>query len=195
MNDLTLARDPQVYAPAEDSWLLAGTLEVQYRQATTGSPLRGAVLEIGSGSGVVALTLARAGARVTATDLNPAALALAWRNAAANGLTVELLAGNMFEPIAGRRFDAVVCNPPYLPPGEAYDDPALARAVEGGPTGAEFSARLLAAAPAHLRPGGAVWLLRSSRAGPLPEAGWRRTVIAEERHFFERLCVERWERT
>ena len=95
MNDLTLARDPQVYAPAEDSWLLAGTLEAQYRQATAGSPLRGAVLEIGTGSGVVALTLARAGGRVTATDLNPAAVALTRRNAAANGLAVELLAGDM----------------------------------------------------------------------------------------------------
>lgn len=194
MDGLTLARDPQVYEPAEDSWLLATALEAHYRQATAGRTLRGAVLEVGTGSGVVALTLARAGGQVTATDLNPAAVALARRNAAANGLTVELLEGDMFEPVAGRDFNAIVCNPPYLPPGEAYDSPALARAVEGGPTGAEFSARLLADAPAHLRRGGAVWLLRSSRAGPLPEVGWRRTVIAEARHFFERLWVERWER-
>ncbi len=120
-----------------------------------------------------------------------AGFALARRNARAAGHHIELSQGDLFEPVGDRRFDAIVCNPPYLPPGGEYDDRWLALAVEGGPTGAEFTQRLLTGAPRHLRPGGGVWLLLSSLMGELPE-GWERERFDEQNFDGEILRVERF---
>ena len=182
-----LQEDRRVYEPAEDSWLLCATLE----KVTVSFPeLRGRVLELGTGGGIVALTLASLGATVTATDLNPYAVALARRNAREQSLAVEFLEGDLFAPAGDRKFDAIVCNPPYLPPGGDYDDDWLALAVEGGPTGGEFTQRLLKAAPCHIRPGGGVWLLLSSVMGELP-GGWERERFGEQEFDGEILRVER----
>ncbi|MDP6846157.1 MAG: methyltransferase [Candidatus Poseidoniia archaeon] len=184
---MNLRKDGRVYEPAEDSWLLCATLE---RAATRFPELRGAVLEVGTGSGIVALTLAALGGVVTATDLNPHAIALARRNARVAGHHIEFLQGDLFEPVGDRRFDAIVCNPPYLPPGGEYDDRWLALAVEGGPTGTEFTQQLLTGAPRHLRPDGGVWLLLSSAMGELP-GGWEREAFGEQDFEGEILRVER----
>ena len=100
---MDLRKDGRVYEPAEDSWLLCATLE---RAATRFPELHGTVLEMGTGSGIVALTLAALGGAVTATDLNPHAIALARRNARAAGHYIELSQGDLFEPVGDRRFDA-----------------------------------------------------------------------------------------
>ena len=184
---MDLRKDGRVYEPAEDSWLLCATLE---RAATRFPELHGTVLELGTGSGIIALTLAALGGAVTATDLNPHAIVLARRNARAAGHHIELSQGDLFEPVGDRRFDAIVCNPPYLPPGGEYDDRWLALAVEGGPTGAEFTQRLLTGAPHHLRPGGGVWLLLSSLMSELSE-GWERERFDEQNFDGEILRVER----
>ncbi len=184
---MRLHKDDRVYEPAEDSWLLCATLE---HAAPRFPELRAAVLELGTGTGIVALTLAALGAAVTATDLNPHAIALARRNAREQGAAIEFPQGDLFEPVGDRRFDAIVCNPPYLPPGGEYGDDWLALAVEGGPTGGEFTQRLLTGAPRHLRPGGGVWLLLSSLMGELPE-GWERERFGEHNFDGEILRVER----
>ena len=122
-------------------------------------------LDLGTGSGAVALALLteRKRARVTATDISAGALALAARNAERLGLAdrIRLAEGDLFEPVAGERFDLVVSNPPYLALGEASGlAPELAhepeRALFSGPSGFEVLDRLVAAAPAALTPGG--WL-------------------------------------
>ena len=184
---MELQKDRCGYEPAEDSWLLCATLE----KVTVRFPeLRGRVLELGTGGGIVALTLASLGATVTATDLNPYAVALARRNAREQSLAVEFLEGDLFTPVGDRKFDAIVCNPPYLPPGGDYDDRWLALAVEGGPSGAEFTQRLLAGAPRYLRPGGGVWLLFSSLMdGLLTE--WQRERFGEQNFKGEILRAER----
>jgi SAM-dependent methyltransferase len=75
----------------------------------------GAALDLGTGSGIHALLAARRADRVVATDVNPRALAFAGLNAELNGLTnVELRAGDLFEPVAGERFDLIVANPPFV---------------------------------------------------------------------------------
>ena len=77
-------------------------------------PLGRTVLDVGCGSGVLALAAARAGAAVTAVDINPAAVQATSANAADNGLTIEVLLSDLFAAVAGRRFDVVAVNPPYF---------------------------------------------------------------------------------
>lgn len=123
-----------------------------------------ALLDLGTGSGALALMLARErpGCRVTATDMSAAALAVARRNRKRLGVSnLELLEGDWFAPVAGRRFRLIVSNPPYvaetdphLQTGEVRFEPRGALAA--GPAGLDDLQRLIAAAPAHLEPGG--WL-------------------------------------
>ncbi len=122
-------------------------------------------LDLGTGSGAIALATERPGARVVATDLSAAALRVASANAAALGLSarVELLEGDAFAPVAGRRFDLVVSNPPYLALSErASLAPELAHepdlALFAGEDGAAVLRRLVAAAPGALAPGGSLLL-------------------------------------
>ena len=86
------------------------------------------IVDVGTGTGAIALALATRlpAATVTAIDVSPDALALAAENAAANGLAdrVELLEGDLLAPVAGRRFDLVVSNPPYVA-AEAEVDPEV----------------------------------------------------------------------
>ncbi len=123
-------------------------------------------LDLGTGSGAIALALAheRPRAAVTASDVSPAALALARENAEALDLAgrVRFAAGSLFEPVAGERFDLVASNPPYLAETDAATlAPELAfeprSALFAGPEGTELLESLVAAAPRHLSPGG--WLL------------------------------------
>jgi release factor glutamine methyltransferase len=123
------------------------------------------VADLGTGSGAIAIALAheRPGWRLVATDASDAALAVARRNGErlAPG-RIEWLAGDWFAPLAGRRFDALVSNPPYI----AEDDPALGSdgvrfeprsALTPGGDGLKALATLIEHAPAYLVPGG--WLL------------------------------------
>lgn len=125
------------------------------------------VLDLGVGSGNLAVAIAHRhkGAQVTAVDLSPAALAVAQRNAAKHGVAprVEFLQGDLFAPVAGRQFDFIVSNPPYIPHGDLA---GLARgvrdyephlALDGGPDGFTVFDRLMKEAVGYLAPGG--WLL------------------------------------
>ena len=123
------------------------------------------VLDLGTGSGCIAITLAleRPLARVTALDRSPAALAVARRNAARLDAHVEFLSSDWFAALGGRRFDLIVSNPPYIAAG----DPHLGRgdirfeplaALAAGGDGLDDLRRLTATAGAHLKPGGALLL-------------------------------------
>lgn len=123
------------------------------------------VLDIGTGSGCIAVTLAKElpAAAVTATDLSEAALAVARRNAERNGVTIEFLAGSLLEPVAGRRFDLIVSNPPYIPSADIEGLEPEVRdyeprgALDGGADGLDAYCELIPAALNCLNPGG--WLL------------------------------------
>ena len=145
--------------------------------AISGPPL---MADIGTGSGAIACALAAAcpDARVVATDISPAALAVAEGNIRALGLggRVRVLAGDLLEPLAAEpaALDMIVANAPYLPSGIL---PSLPRevfafeprqALDGGPDGMEVIRRLLTAAPAALRPGGRLVLeIGEEQASPL----------------------------
>jgi release factor glutamine methyltransferase len=123
-----------------------------------------AVLDLGTGSGCVAIAIAheRPAASVTAVEVSAAALSIARQNAEAIGVDVAFVQAMWFERLAGRRFDLIVSNPPYV----AQDDPHLqqgdlrfepAAALVSGKDGLDDIRIIVAAAPTYLHAGG--WLL------------------------------------
>ena len=182
VDKITITSFEGVYEPAEDSWLMVNHLP----------EIKGNVLEIGCGTGIISVHLASKGAKVTAVDLNPKAVEATRFNSMNNSVMVEVLEGDMFDQVEGRRFGSIVCNPPYLPPSdERYEAPDLALAVEGGPTGTEFISRFLSDASEHLEENGSIYLITSSRMKNL-ETEWKRQIIHQEKFFFERLALERF---
>ncbi|MBS0373212.1 MAG: peptide chain release factor N(5)-glutamine methyltransferase [Proteobacteria bacterium] len=158
---LALAVGPGVLVPRPETELL-----VEWALELLRGTTRPAVLDLGAGSGAIGLALARErpDAAVDLVEASPAALAFAARNLASLAIgNARLLAGDWFGPVAGRRYDVIVSNPPYL----AADDPHLGAAELGheprealvaGPGGLEALATLAARAGAHLKPGGALLL-------------------------------------
>jgi release factor glutamine methyltransferase len=120
------------------------------------------LLDLGTGSGCIALALAqeRPDAAITAVEQAQAALAVARRNGARHGHSnIELLAGHWFAPLEGRRFDAIIANPPYvasadphLQSGDVRFEPTAA--LDGSPDGLDALRAIAAAAPAHLESNG-----------------------------------------
>jgi release factor glutamine methyltransferase len=150
---------PGVFRPRSDTWMLA---EIVQRELLPGS----SVLDLCSGSGALAIAAARGGAGdVTAIDVSRRSALAVRANAILNGVRVRALVGDLFDPVAGRRFDAIIANPPYLPTAGGLPERGPARAWEGGVGGRAFVDRIIAGAPAHLRPGGALWMIHSSVCG------------------------------
>jgi release factor glutamine methyltransferase len=163
----------------------------------------GQVLDLGTGTGAVALAIAseRPLVDMTAVDLSNAALDVARANAADAGLPLRLLQGSWFAPVAGEVFRMVVSNPPYV----ADNDPHLLQgdlrfeprsALASGPDGLDAIRRIVADAPAHLLPGG--WLLiehgydqGSAVRGLFTAAGFHRVATARDLEGRERVTMGR----
>jgi release factor glutamine methyltransferase len=149
---------PSVLIPRPETELL-----VELALARIGICESARVLDLGTGSGNIALTLAleRPQCAVTAVDASLQALAVARANGARlNVRNIELLSGDWFAPVAGRSFDLVLSNPPYV----AEQDPHLADlrfeptvALQAGPDGLAAIREIVAQAAPYLRPDG--WLL------------------------------------
>ncbi len=182
---LLLEVDRRVLIPRPET---EGLVELVLQGAPSGR-----VADVATGSGCVALALADEGgyAEVVATDASERALEVARGNAVRLGLPVTFLAGDLLAPLAGRRFDAVVSNPPYLSGAEyAALDPAVrnwepAGALESGPGGMEHTRRLLAGAKDVLVPGGLLALEVDERRAGLTAAvaqrlGWDRVTVKDD---------------
>lgn len=162
------SRLASVYPPGEDSWLLLDSVRVA-------PGLR--VLEIGAGTGIVAVAAARAGARVVATDVNRFALSELRKVALRDRLAVEVVRTDLARGLA--RFDRVYANPPYLPTRsrERDADRWTNAALDGGRDGCRVTARIVRELPQLLRPGGSAYLVVSSRQSTARLAeirdGWR----------------------
>ncbi len=149
---------PGVFRPHSDSWLLAQMIE---REPL---PKAARVLDLCAGSGVLAITAARAGAaQVVAVDVSRRALLAIHANATLNDVRVRALRGDLFEPVGAARFDLIVSNPPYVPSfGDELPARGASRAWEGGRHGRAFIDRICRDAAAHLTPGGVLLLVHSS---------------------------------
>jgi hypothetical protein len=124
----------------------------------TPRPRVATALDLGTGCGVQAAHLARHADTVVATDLSERALAMARFGAQLNGTDVELLAGSFLEPVAGRTFDLIVSNPPFVVSPRGAEGPAYVYRDAGG-TGDAALGALLAHLGDHLAPGGHAALL------------------------------------
>jgi methylase of polypeptide subunit release factors len=169
--DVDAAMRPGQPLPA-DHVLGVGGASTMLAQSTVRRPV-GTALDLGTGCGIQALHLSSHADRVTATDLSDRALRFAATTAALSGVDWELLRGDLTAPVAGRRFDLVVSNPPFVVgPGTAthtYRD--------SGRAGDAVCAELAAAAPRLLTDGGylqflANWLHVAGEDWTDRVAGW-----------------------
>jgi release factor glutamine methyltransferase len=158
---MRIFRLPGVFRPRSDTWLLAAIM--RERPELRG----GAVLDVCTGTGALAVAAALAGAgRVCAVDVSRRAVATARMNARLNGVRIEARRGSLLDAVPGRRFDVIVSNPPYLPAADdALPRAGRARHTEAGTTGRALLDRLIDAAPAHLAPGGVLLVTHSSVNG------------------------------
>ena len=153
--------DPAVLVPRPDTETV---IEV-VRSLRTDRSAACRILDLCTGSGAIAVSLAKElpAARVIATEISDAAVAIARRNAERNGVAdrVDIRQGDLWEPVAGEQFDLIASNPPYIASAvietlqaEVKREPRLA--LDGGPDGMAFYDRICAAARIHLEPGGAL---------------------------------------
>jgi release factor glutamine methyltransferase len=159
---------PAVLIPRHDT-------EVLVNEALKRAGEAASILDIGTGSGCVAIALAKAlpEASVSSVDISGEALTVARGNAERNGVSVDFQQGSLFEPFAGRRFDLIVSNPPYIPAADLAGLQQEVRgfepmtALDGGADGLDFYRRITQQAPEHLNPDG--WLVFEVGAGQAPQ--------------------------
>lgn len=200
---LTLKVDRRALIPRPETELL---VEIAKELFAAAPPAR--VLDLGTGSGAIALALANhfATAAVMAVDVSAEALALAGENAASLGLAerVKFLQSDWFAAVpAEERFDLVVANPPYLSDAETRETaPEVQKfepwnALSAGPDGSEALRRIIAAAPQRLTAGGGLLLetgiaqhaqlLEAAKAAGFASAESRRDLTGRDRFVIARL--------
>ncbi|MYS20528.1 release factor glutamine methyltransferase [Streptomyces sp. DvalAA-14] len=184
---------PGVYAPQADTHLLAQALRDEGVTADMD------VLDIGTGSGALALLAARMGARVSATDISWRAVATARINAARDRQRIRVRRGDLTAPMAGRTFDLVVSNPPYVP------TPLMPRAAtrgasvawNAGHAGRQAVDRICAHSHQVLKAHGVLLMVHSglcgveASLGRLRDAGLQCSVTGRARVPFGPVLTER----
>ncbi|MFF1764487.1 HemK2/MTQ2 family protein methyltransferase [Streptomyces sp. NPDC058249] len=169
---------PGVYTPQDDTDLLVRLLHDERL------PPHAEVLDVGTGTGVVALAAARLGARVTAIDISWRAALNAKVNALLARLPIRVRRGDLLAPVTGRSFDLVLSNPPYVPaPAPACPRRGAGRAWDAGHDGRLVLDRICQDAPGLLKLGGVLLLVQSELSGPeeslrrLRAAGLRADIV------------------
>ena len=199
---LPLAVTPAVLIPRPETELVVERV-LALLPETRGAAPQLHVLDLGTGSGAIALALARERSswQLTATDRCAAALQVARENARRLRLAqIEFIEGDWFAPLAARRFHAILSNPPYVAAG----DPALrelryepASALSPGPSGLEALRHLIAMAPQHLVSG--AWLVlehgadqAGAVAAALVAAGYARVRCHRDLAGRDRVTEAQW---
>ncbi|MDO8903310.1 peptide chain release factor N(5)-glutamine methyltransferase [Hydrogenophaga sp.] len=199
---LPLKVDGRVLVPRPDTETLVLWAMDVVDAATERSSIPLRALDLGTGSGAIALALksSRPHTHVWATDASPEALAVAQANAEALHLAVSFRLGHWLAAVPGERFDLILSNPPYI----KTNDPHLAQlqhepfsALVSGPDGLDDLRHLIAEAPSFLVPGG--WLLLEhghDQAGPvrdlLERAGFEVVTSRTDLAGIERCSGGQW---
>lgn len=200
---LTLTVSPAVLVPRPETELLVERALQQGDALEAVGLALPTVLDLGTGSGAIAIAIAqeRPGWRVTAVERCGEALAVARQNAARHAVALELLQGDWFAPVAGRRFHVIAANPPYV----AADDPVLEgdslrheprAALTPGDDGFADLAYLAAMAPRYLEPAGSLLLEHGTTQGArlraeLVARGFRHVVSHRDLAGHERVTEGR----
>lgn len=178
-----------VYPPSEDSFLLLESIVLK-----PGDTL----LEIGVGSGFIAIQLSKKAEKIVATDISPEALKTAIENAENNNVhNIEFRLGDLFTPIIkGEKFNLIVFNPPYLPTDEVDKiNERIELAWNGGVNGRNIIDKFISTVKNFLADRGRVYLVQSSLAGiketvnKLNKQRFKTKIIARKKYFFEELAV------
>lgn len=181
--NLVLDCGGKVYEPAEDSILLADSIGVEEGDT---------VLDVGTGSGIVALAASSRASFVVGVDVNVGAVRQAAFNAKSNNIQNAFFAASDLFSAAKKRFDLITFNPPYLPVSE---EGALEKSWSGGAEGLEVLERFIAGAGEHLKENGRIEFIVSSLnniekvRSLLESSGFEYEVKAEKKIFFEKLGV------
>lgn len=173
-----------VYPPSEDTYLMLQAIEVSPGER---------VLEVGCGSGFLALHCAASGGIVMAVDSDRRAVECTRANAERNDLELDVHESDVFEEVEGE-FDVIIFNPPYLPSIDRVLGGSMARAWDGGRRGVEVTLRFLEDLPRYMKDDGRCYLCLSSNADPeairrAVEAEFRISSTMEESMFFETIYV------
>lgn len=176
-----------VYEPAEDTFLLADNLMVKKSDK---------VLEIGTGTGIIAIIASKKARSVVAVDINRYAVECAQKNSEINHSNVDIRFGDLFDSVYDEKFDLILFNTPYLPTeDEELIEDELEAAWNGGKDGRFVINRFIEDLLDHINPGGCVQLVQSSLSnieetnGKLTELGFEVSISAIERLFFEEIVV------
>lgn len=154
---------PAVLIPRPETEILVDRISQELQK----NDLNGKILwDLCCGSGCIGIALKKRhpDLSVVMSDISPAALAMAKRNAARNQVTLEIFEGDLLEPFHGLKADYFVCNPPYLTEAEyAIAEPSVKNfepryALVGGEQGSEFYRRLARQLPDYLNSGAKVWM-------------------------------------
>ncbi len=162
-----------IYQPAEDSYLLQKQVKIYAKKGMK-------VLDMGTGSGIQAITAKEQGADVLAVDINKECL---------NLKNIKTLRSNLFEKVKGK-FDLIIFNPPYLPEDKREpEDSKLA--TTGGKKGNEIIIKFLKQAKNHLEENGKILLLFSSLTPNMKIIlkGFKTKKLSEEKIPYETLYV------
>ncbi|MGD6807789.1 MAG: HemK2/MTQ2 family protein methyltransferase [Candidatus Bathyarchaeia archaeon] len=179
-----------VYEPAEDSFLFAENLHVKAGEV---------VLDLGTGSGILAATAALTALNVLAVDINPYAIRCAKENARLNGVRakIDFMQSDLFSALKdGVKFDLVLFNAPYLPSEAGEEMSWIGRSWAGGADGRLVVDRFISEVSAYLAPHGRVLLMQSTLTGveeticAFKRQGIAASVVAEQKlPFFETLTL------
>ena len=179
-NLVFLLRPPGVYRADSDTSLLIDVM------IAGGYAAGRRVLDIGTGTGALALAAARAGATaVTAVDLSMRSIAATWVNCRIHRVQCTVHRGDLFEPVAGQRFDLILANPPYVPAAtNVVSRHRINRCWDGGINGRAVLDRLCTEGPGLLAPDGMMLIVHSAVCDEnvtvrhLNDAGVRAEVLA-----------------
>lgn len=185
---MLLLSPPGVYQVRGDTRLLLSRLGMERLEPGC------RVLDIGTGTGALAVAAARRGASVTAVDVSRRALATTFLNGLMHRRLIRIRRGDLVAPVSEHRFDVIVSNPPYVPSQHSQLNGSasrgVARAWDAGPAGRHMLDRICRQAPALLRSGGIILLVHSSVAdisrtcSMLRERGLRTDVVDTVRQPF-----------